>query len=86
MPNSNILILTRDTMYVCICKGITQKQLEEAVSARKGQSAKDVLRALGIGSDCGTCVEDAAEQMLQSQSSNPRVAHAPCHVPTPKQG
>lgn len=73
-------------MYVCICKGITQKQLEEAVSARKGQSAKDVLRALGIGTDCGTCVEEAADQMLQSQNTQPRVAHSPCHVAPPKQG
>lgn len=71
-------------MYVCICKGITQKQLEDAVNSRKGQSAKDVLRALGIGSDCGTCVEDAAEQMLQSSNKQPKAAHSGCHVPTLK--
>jgi bacterioferritin-associated ferredoxin len=70
-------------MYVCICKGITQKQVEEAVSARKGQSSKDIMRALGIGSDCGTCVEDAVEQMLQTSNKKPRRHHAPekpsCH-------
>ncbi len=59
-------------MYVCICKGITQKQLEDAVSVRKGQSSKDVLRALGVGSDCGTCVEDAVEKLLQSNGKSPR--------------
>jgi len=40
-------------VYVCICKGITQKQVEEAIAVRKGQSAKNIMRALGIGSDCG---------------------------------
>lgn len=59
-------------MYVCICKGITQKQLEDAVAVRKGQSTKDVLRALGVGSDCGTCVEDAVEKLLQSNRQAPR--------------
>lgn len=73
-------------MYVCICKGITQKQLEEAVNARMGQSAKDVLRALGIGSDCGTCVEEAAEQMLQASNKQPQVAHSPCHSVKPTLG
>jgi bacterioferritin-associated ferredoxin len=64
-------------VYVCICKGITQKQVEEAVATRKGQSSKDVMRALGIGSDCGTCVEDAVEQMLQASNKKPRRSHSP---------
>ncbi len=63
-------------MYVCICKGITQKQLEDAVASRKGQAAKDVMRALGLGSDCGTCVEDAIKQMLQSSNKNPQHSHS----------
>lgn len=64
-------------MYICICKGITQKQLEDAVNSRQGLSTKDVLKALGIGSDCGTCVEDAAERMLQSSNKTPQVAKGP---------
>jgi bacterioferritin-associated ferredoxin len=63
-------------VYVCICKGITQKQLEDAVSTRKGQSARDVMKALGLGSDCGTCVEDAVEQMLQTSNKKPRRNHS----------
>ena len=62
-------------MYVCICKGITQKQVEEAIAVRKGQSAKNIMRALGIGSDCGTCVEDAIQQMLQSSNKNSTSQH-----------
>ncbi len=62
-------------MYVCICKGITQKQVEEAIAARKGQSAKNIMRALGIGSDCGTCLEDAIQQMLQASNKNSTSQH-----------
>lgn len=63
-------------MYVCICKGITQKQLEDAVSARKGQSSKDVMKALGVGSDCGTCVEDAIEQVFQASNKKSHHQHS----------
>lgn len=63
-------------MYVCICKGITQKQLEDAVASRKGQATKDVMRALGLGSDCGTCVEDAIKQMLQTSNKKSRHSHS----------
>ena len=42
-----------------------------------------IMRALGIGSDCGTCVEDAVEQMLQTSNKKPRRNHSPektsCH-------
>jgi len=62
-------------VYVCICKGITQKQLEDAVAVRKGQSAKDVMKALGIGSDCGTCVEDALDEMLHTSNKKPQRQH-----------
>lgn len=71
-PNSYTLVLRNEVnVYVCICKGITQKQVEDAVASRKGQSAKDIMRALGVGSDCGTCVEDAIKQMLPSSNKNP---------------
>jgi bacterioferritin-associated ferredoxin len=58
-------------MYVCICQGITEKQVEEAVNARKGQTPKDVLRALGVGSDCGTCVEDAVKKLIDKTNRTP---------------
>ena len=58
-------------MYVCICQGITEKQVEEAVNARKGQSPKDVLRALGVGSDRGTCVEDAVKRLMDKTKHPP---------------
>ncbi len=58
-------------MYVCICKGITEKQIQEAVTSRNSNNPKEILKALGVGSDCGTCVEDAVKSLLDAH------AHAP---------
>jgi bacterioferritin-associated ferredoxin len=58
-------------MYVCICKGITEKQIQEAVTSRANNNPKEVLRALGVGSDCGTCVEDAVKTLIDQSSHTP---------------
>jgi bacterioferritin-associated ferredoxin len=58
-------------MYVCICKGITEKQIQEAVTSRKSNNPKEILKALGVGSDCGTCVEDAVKTLLEAKASIP---------------
>lgn len=58
-------------MYICICKGITDKQIQEAVTSRNTNNPKEILKALGIGSDCGTCVEDAVNTLLEQASRSP---------------
>ena len=58
-------------MYVCICKGITENQIQEAVTSRNSNNPKEILKALGVGSDCGTCVEDAISTLLESSSRSP---------------
>lgn len=58
-------------MYVCICKGITEKQIQEAVNSRTSSNPKDILRSLGVGSDCGTCVEDAVKSCLEKSGQAP---------------
>lgn len=42
------------TMYVCICNGITDKQIREAV-LNGADSFRDVRNQLGIASQCGQC-------------------------------
>jgi bacterioferritin-associated ferredoxin len=58
-------------MYVCICKGITEKQIQEAVTSRNSNNPKEILKALGVGSDCGTCVEDAVSKLLEQNARSP---------------
>ena len=55
-------------MYICSCKGITEKQIRDACRVAKG-SKKDVLKRLGVGTDCGTCMEWAITRVLEEQTS-----------------
>lgn len=52
-------------MYVCICKGITEKMLQDQ-AAGPGRSEKEILKNLGIGDDCGSCVVDAVKKIVES--------------------
>lgn len=41
-------------MYVCLCAGITNQVVAEAVRAG-ARTSKDVADACGAGSECGRC-------------------------------
>ncbi|AMX02123.1 bacterioferritin-associated ferredoxin [Microbulbifer thermotolerans] len=47
-------------MYVCICKGITDRQIKEAVYDGS-TSVKALRRHLGVSSQCGRCAQLARE-------------------------
>jgi bacterioferritin-associated ferredoxin len=53
-------------MYVCICKAITDKQLEDA--KKSSQSLREICQNLGLGSECGACIQEAI-QVIQKSSS-----------------
>ncbi|ANV85286.1 glycoprotein [Picosynechococcus sp. PCC 7003] len=50
-------------MYVCLCRGITEKQIRQAAE-QQSCSMKELSSVMGVGMDCGTCLEYAA-QLLQ---------------------
>lgn len=54
-------------MYVCICKGISDKDIEKAMITHS--STRDILKSLGVGSDCGQCVIDAIDLIKQSHKT-----------------
>lgn len=41
-------------MFVCVCNGITHRQIEEAID-RGASSLEELTAALGVASGCGTC-------------------------------
>ncbi|MCO1335541.1 bacterioferritin-associated ferredoxin [Microbulbifer sp. OS29] len=47
-------------MYVCICKGITDRQIKEAIYDGS-TSVKALRRQLGVSSQCGRCAEQTKE-------------------------
>ena len=61
-------------MYICVCKGITEDQLKSV--AGHTTSRREVLKKLGVGENCGTCllaamdVLDIHEVPTQSQEES----------------
>ena len=52
-------------MYVCVCKGITDKQIEQA--AKSGFETYRCLRQqTGIGTQCGKCSVEARSFFSQN--------------------
>lgn len=45
-------------MYVCICNGISDKEIRKAVAAGAG-TLQELHDKLGVASQCGTCAEHA---------------------------
>ncbi|MFT5083404.1 MAG: bacterioferritin-associated ferredoxin [Lentisphaeria bacterium] len=41
-------------MYVCLCKGITDSQIRDAVNSG-AESLRAVREELGVGTQCGKC-------------------------------
>lgn len=52
-------------MYVCICNGVTDQQIREAVASGCANVAELTLRT-GCGANCGSCIDMAATLIEQS--------------------
>ncbi|MCH9697307.1 MAG: (2Fe-2S)-binding protein [Gammaproteobacteria bacterium] len=53
-------------MYVCICKAITEKQVNHAISDGLC-SRRQLTEKLGVGSECGKCVRQVSEMIRSNQ-------------------
>ena len=53
-------------MYVCICNGVTDRDIREAAS-RGASTLKDLRRELGVASDCGKCASCAREVLCEAK-------------------
>jgi len=51
-------------MYVCICHGVTEKDIKKAAKAG-AQSLEDIKQSTGCATGCGTCA-DVALEVLQN--------------------
>jgi len=59
-------------MYVCVCKGITDRQIENAVLEGANNLGK-LRKSLGVASQCGKCSCQAREiisETLASETAN----------------
>ncbi len=55
-------------MYVCICNGITDRQIREAAQAGCSSVTEMTMRT-GAGSCCGSCVELVGELIEDTRAS-----------------
>ncbi len=56
-------------MYVCICNGVTERDIRQAAEAGC-RSLPELTMRTGCGATCGTCLETAAS--LLDEARNPR--------------
>ena len=65
-------------MYVCLCQGITDKDIRDAINDGCS-SYKEVRQALDIAAQCGKCgclaKQIVKETITENQLSNPAVAY-----------
>ncbi len=52
-------------MYVCICKGVTENVIREAVG-HGAERMRDLKACLGITTQCGTCACHAKQVLDQA--------------------
>jgi len=55
------------TVYVCICNGVTQRDIRDAAAAGCRSVAELTMRT-GCGANCGSCIEMAAEVLEQARA------------------
>ncbi len=55
-------------MYVCLCKGVTDRQIRKAVGEGASRM-RDLRRDLGVCSECGKCGECARDLLRAAQST-----------------
>lgn len=55
-------------MYVCICKGVTDRQIEAEI--RNGAaSMRDLSQRLGVATRCGACGRCARAMLIEQRNT-----------------
>lgn len=57
-------------MYVCICNGVTDRQIREAVENGCGSVSELTMRT-GCGATCGSCLDMAAGMIDDMRAALP---------------
>jgi bacterioferritin-associated ferredoxin len=63
-------------MYVCLCKGITDRQIKAAVHDG-ARSLGKLRKSLGVASQCGKCSSLTREILADTLQDTPMIAGVP---------
>lgn len=59
-------------MYICLCNGISDKTIRQAVRKHQPQSFQQLRKFVPVGTQCGKCVRAAREIMQDELSQIPK--------------
>ena len=69
------LIWIKKTMYVCICKAVTDRQIRQAIELG-ARSLSDLKEGLGVATGCGKCAPCARTMLREELQGLPDVSFA----------
>jgi bacterioferritin-associated ferredoxin len=64
-------------MYICVCKGVTDTAIREAVIHRGADRMRDLKTCLGVSEQCGICACHAKEVLEKALMQKNLVQHHP---------
>ena len=67
-------------MYVCLCHGVTEREIRDAASAGCSGMSELTMRT-GCGSSCGSCVETACGVLDEVKAEAAGANAAPLGLP-----
>ena len=53
-------------MYICLCHGITDKQIRACVVETGARTLCDLSGQLGVATQCGSCADSACEVLVET--------------------
>ena len=59
-----MILIYNEAMIVCVCKNINSKKILRGL--RSGLTLDEIKNQLGLGSQCGTCLEKAQELEMKT--------------------
>ena len=59
-------------MYVCICNGVTDRDIRQAADAGCRSLAELTMRT-GCGATCGTCLDMAAQLLQEARGAREQI-------------
>ena len=62
-------------MYVCVCRAVTEKQIESAVTAG-ARRLRDLRLELGVTEECGRCAQCAKQCLHEALEQHVPLAHS----------
>ncbi|EEG07316.1 bacterioferritin-associated ferredoxin [Pseudogulbenkiania ferrooxidans] len=74
--NNSHLYVLGENMYVCLCHGVTDTQIRDAVMDGATR-LRDVAQQLGVATDCGRCACCAHQLIKETLTELTAEAHSP---------